>query len=126
MATVFNHMAGGRWWGSLFFLFMVFAAMSTVLAVCENILAMVREMTGWKRPLGCLVCGAACSCLPDHGRWATACSSSSRCGRSACSFWDFCLQQHHAAGSLVFAPHCCNKFGWGWDRFLAEANAGKG
>ena len=46
MATVFNHMAGGRWWGSLFFLFMVFAALSTVLAVCENILAMVREMTG--------------------------------------------------------------------------------
>ena len=46
MASVFNNMAGGRWWGALFFLFMVFAAMSTVLAVCENILAMVRELTG--------------------------------------------------------------------------------
>ena len=46
MASVFNHMAGGRWWGALFFLFMIFAAMSTVLAVCENILAMVREMFG--------------------------------------------------------------------------------
>ena len=57
MASVFNNMAGGRWWGTLFFLFMVFAALSTVLAVCENILAMVREMTGWKRPLGCIVCG---------------------------------------------------------------------
>ena len=42
MATVFSHMPGGRWWGALFFLFMVFAAMSTVLGVCENILAMVR------------------------------------------------------------------------------------
>ena len=50
MADVFNHMAGGRIWGTLFFLFMVFAAMSTVLGVCENILAMVRELTGWSRP----------------------------------------------------------------------------
>ena len=47
MADVFNHMAGGRIWGTLFFLFMVFAALSTVLGVCENILAMIRELTGW-------------------------------------------------------------------------------
>lgn len=47
MAAVFNHMAGGHLWGTLFFLFMIFAAMSTVLGVCENILAMVRELTGW-------------------------------------------------------------------------------
>ena len=57
MATVFNHMDGGRWWGALFFLFMVFAALSTVLAVCENILACVRELTGWGRIKGCLICG---------------------------------------------------------------------
>lgn len=57
MASVFNHMNGGRWWGALFFLFMVFAALSTVLGVCENILAMIRELTGWSRPVGCLVCG---------------------------------------------------------------------
>lgn len=49
MADVFNHMAGGRIWGTLFFLFMVFAALSTVLGVCENILAMIRELTGWSR-----------------------------------------------------------------------------
>lgn len=68
MATVFNHMNGGRWWGTLFFLFMVFAALSTVLAVCEEILAMVRDLTGWSRPVGCLVCGGVH--LPggaDHG-----------------------------------------------------------
>lgn len=58
MAKVFNNMPGGRWWGALFFLFMVFAALSTVLAVCENIIACVRELTGWKRPFACLVCGA--------------------------------------------------------------------
>ncbi len=50
MASVFNHMAGGRIWGTMFFLFMIFAALSTVLGVCENILAMVRELTGWSRP----------------------------------------------------------------------------
>ena len=52
MATVFNNMQGGRIWGTVFFLFMVFAAMSTVLAVFENILACVRELTGWSRPKG--------------------------------------------------------------------------
>lgn len=57
MAAVFNHMAGGHLWGTLFFLFMIFAAMSTVLGVCENILAMVRELTGWSRPKGSLICG---------------------------------------------------------------------
>ena len=57
MATVFNNMNGGRLWGTIFFLFMVFAAMSTVLAVFENILACVRELTGWSRPKGCIICG---------------------------------------------------------------------
>ena len=84
MAGVFNHMAGGRWWGTLFFLFMVFAALSTVLGVCENILAMIRELTGWSRPKGCAIC------------------------------------------SLVLALFCCSRFGWGWDRFVAEANTGRG
>ena len=56
MATVFNNMNGGRLWGTIFFLFMVFASMSTVLAVFENILACVRELTGWSRPKGSLVC----------------------------------------------------------------------
>ena len=57
MATVFNNMDGGRVWGSLFFLFMVFAAFSTELAVFENILACVRELTGWSRRKGCVACG---------------------------------------------------------------------
>ena len=61
MATVFNNMNGGRLWGSVFFLFMVFASMSTVLAVFENILACVREMFGWNRPKGCPLWASACS-----------------------------------------------------------------
>ena len=57
MATVFNHMAGGRLWGTLFFLLMIFAALSTELAVFENILACVREITGWNRVKGSVICG---------------------------------------------------------------------
>lgn len=100
MATVFNHMAGGRWWGSLFFLFMVFAAMSTVLAVCENILAMVREMTGWKRPLGCLVCGAGVFVLAhDHGAGLQRVQVPAVCGRQRMARFLGLprLQQHPAA-----------------------------
>lgn len=63
MADVFNHMAGGRIWGTLFFLFMVFAALSTVLGVCENILAMIRELTGWSRKR------AALSAAPAFLSW---------------------------------------------------------
>ena len=129
MASVFNNMAGGRWWGTLFFLFMVFAAVSTVLAVCENILAMVREMTGWKRPLGCVVCGVAVFLLA----LTTALGYSKfnfqpfAEGTAWLDFWDFIVSNNVLPlGSLVFALFCCNKFGWGWENFVAEANAGKG
>lgn len=129
MATVFNHMGGGRWWGTLFFLFMVFAALSTVLAVCENILAMVREMTGWSRPLGCVVCGAGVFVLAI----TTALGYSVfkfqpfADGSAWLDFWDFLVSNNILPlGSLVFALFCCYKAGWGWDNFLAEANSGKG
>lgn len=129
MASVFNNMAGGRWWGTLFFLFMVFAALSTVLAVCENILAMVREMTGWKRPLGCIICGVAVFLLA----LTTALGYSKfnfqpfAEGTAWLDFWDFIVSNNVLPlGSLVFALFCCNKFGWGWENFVAEANAGKG
>ena len=129
MASVFNNMAGGRWWGTLFFLFMVFAALSTVLAVCENILAMVREMTRWKRPLGCIVCGGGVFLLA----LTTALGYSKfnfqpfAEGTAWLDFWDFIVSNNVLPlGSLVFALFCCNKFGWGWENFVAEANAGKG
>ena len=130
MATVFNNMAGGRLWGTIFFLFMVFAAMSTVLAVFENILACVREMTGWSRPKGCIVCGI--------GLFLT--STTTALGYSIIKFqpfadgsawldlWDFLVSTDLLPlGALCFAIFCCNKrFGWGWDNFVAEANSGKG
>ena len=130
MATVFNNMNGGRLWGAAFFLFMVFASMSTVLAVFENILACVREMFGWNRPKGCLVCGILIA----------ATSLTTALGYSVWPFhpfaedtawldlWDFLVSYNLLPlGSLAFAIFCCNKrYGWGWENFLAEANTGKG
>lgn len=129
MVTVFNNMAGGRWWGTLFFLFMVFAAMSTVLAVCENILAMVRELTGWSRPKGSIVCGGVVLLLSlttalgysvlDFQPFAE--------GTAWLDFWDFIVSSNVLPlGSLVIALFCTTKLGWGWEKFMAEANEGKG
>ena len=129
MATVFNNMAGGRWWGTLFFLFMVFAAMSTVLGVCENILAMVRELTGWSRPKGSLICGIGIFLLG----LTTALGFSVLPfqpfaeGSTFLDFWDFIVSTNILPlGSLVLALFCCNRFGWGWDNFFKEVNTGKG
>lgn len=129
MATVFNHMNGGRWWGTLFFLFMVFASMSTVLAVCENILAMVRELTGWSRPKGSLICGIGIFLLS----LTTALGFSVihfqpfAEGSTWLDFWDFLVSNNILPlGSMVLALFCSNSFGWGWENFMAEANAGKG
>ena len=130
MASVFNNMNGGRLWGTIFFLFMVFAAMSTALAVFENILACVREMTGWSRPKGCVVCGIVLFLT----------STTTALGYSIIKFqpfaegsawldlWDFIVSNNLLPlGSLVFALFCCNsRWGWGWDNMLKEANEGKG
>ena len=129
MASVFNNMAGGRWWGTLFFLFMVFAAMSTVLAVCENILAMVRELTGWSRPKGCAVCGVGLFALglTTALGYSVIHFQPFAEGTAWLDLWDFIVSTNVLPlGSLVFALFCCNRWGWGWDAFVAEANAGKG
>ena len=129
MATVFLNMAGGRLWGTLFFLFMVFAAFSTELAVFENILACVRELTGLSRPKGCLVCGCGIFLLA----LTTALGYSKLSfqpfaeGTAWLDFWDFIVSTNLLPlGALIFSVFCCYKIGWGWDNFLAEANAGKG
>ena len=129
MATVFSHMAGGRIWGTLFFLFMIFAALSTVLGVCENILAMIRELTGWSRPKGCLICGSAIFVLA----LTTALGVSVlhfqpfAPGTTWLDFWDFIVSTNVLPlGSLVLALFCCNPFGWGYNNFVAEANTGRG
>ena len=129
MATVFNSMAGGRIWGTLFFLMMVFAALSTELSVFENILACVREQTGWSRRKGCLVCGAGIFVLS----LTTALGYSVLRfqpfaeGTTWLDFWDFVVSTNLLPlGALVFSVFCCYRIGWGWDNFITEANAGKG
>ena len=129
MATVFNNMMGGRIWGTLFFLFMVFAALSTELAVFENILAMVREKTKWSRPKGSVVCAIVIFLLSlttalGYSKFSFQPFAE---GSAWLDFWDFIVSTNLLPlGALIFALFCCNKFGWGWDKFVAEANAGKG
>ena len=130
MATVFNNMNGGRIWGTLFFLFMVFAAMSTVFAVLENILACAREMFGWSRPKGCVVCGIVIFVLGlttalGYNVWGHIHPFAQ--STNILDLWDFIVSNNLLPlGSVVFAIFCCSRYGWGWDKFVAEANAGKG
>lgn len=131
MVAVFNHMKGGRLWGTLFFLFMIFASMSTVLAVFENISACVREKTNWSRRKSCVVCGIGIfliSLTTALGYSVFSGFVPFAKGSAWLDFWDFIVSNNLLPlGSLVFAIFCCNKrFGWGWDAFVAEANAGKG
>lgn len=129
MTTVFQNVAGGRWWGACFFLFMIFAAMSTVLGVCENILAIIRDLTGWSRPKGALVCGIGIFLLG----LTTALGFNLipfqpfAEGSTFLDLWDFIVSYNLLPlGSLIIAVFCCFRFGWGWDSFLQEANAGRG
>ncbi len=130
MASVFNNMENGRIWGTIFFLFMVFAAFSTVLAVFENILAMVRDVTGWSRPKGCLVCGIGIALLATTTAlgYSVFTFQPFAEGTAWLDLWDFIVSTNLLPlGSMIFALFCCSKkFGWGWDNFIKEANAGKG
>ena len=129
MASVFNHMQGGRWWGALFFLFMVFAAMSTVFGVCENLLAMIRELTGWSRPVGCIACGIGTFlvALTTALGYSLIRFQPFAKGTAWLDLWDFIVSNNvMPLGSLILALFCCTCRGWGWNNFLQEANAGKG
>ncbi len=130
MATVFLNMKGGRIWGTLFFMFMVFAAFSTVLAVCENILACVREMTGWTRKKGCLVCGIIIfiMALTTALGYSKLHFQPFAEGTAWLDFWDFIVSTNMLPlGALTMTLFCTNaRFGWGWTNFVNEANQGEG
>ena len=130
MTTVFNNMGGGRVWGSLFFLFMVFAAFSTELAVCENILACVREMTGWSRKKGCVICGAGIFliALTTALGYSVLHFHPFDEGSAWLDFWDFIVSNNLLPlGALIFAVFSCSsKFGLGWEKLVQEANEGEG
>ena len=130
MAKVFNNMNGGRWWGSLFFLFMFFAAMSTVIAVFENILACVRELTNWRRVKACIICGVvilvlSVPCALGFNLWSGFVPFAS--GSSVLDLEDFIVSNCALPlGTLILVLFCVTKKGWGFENFMAEANAGKG
>ncbi|MBR4949235.1 MAG: sodium-dependent transporter [Clostridia bacterium] len=130
MASVFNNMSGGRFWGSLFFLFMFFAAMSTIIAVFENILAMLREITGWSRIKGCIIAGVLIFVL------SVPCALGFNLlsgfvpfakGTGVLDLEDFLVSNCCLPlGSLLYVLFCVSKKGWGFENFLKEANEGKG
>ena len=128
LPNIFNNMVGGRIWGSLFFVFMSFAALSTVFAVFENIVACVRDLTEWDRKKTSLICGGALMvlCMPCVLGF-TVLSNVQILGLSIMDFEDFLVSSILLpVGSLLFVLFCTCRYGWGWKNFMAEANTGKG
>lgn len=128
LPNIFNNMAGGRIWGSLFFVFMAFAALSTVFAVFENIVACVRDLTGWERKKTSLICGLSLMvlCMPCVLGF-TVLSHIQILGLSIMDFEDFLVSNILLpVGSLLFVIFCTCRYGWGWKNFVAEANTGDG
>ena len=131
LPNIFNHMAGGRIWGSLFFLFMTFAAFTTVLAVFENIISCLRDMFGWGRKKTCLIgCGAmlvlSMPCILGFNVLANITPLGA--GSNIMDLEDFIVSNCLLPlGSLAILLFCTwKKGGWGWDNFVAEANTGRG
>lgn len=129
LPNVFNHIVGGRFWGSLFFLFMTFAAYSTVLAVFENIVTCVSELTGWSRKKCCVVCCVgifllSIPCVLGYNLWQDVRPIA---GRDVLDSEDFLVSNLLLPlGSLLFILFCTTRYGWGWEKFMREANEGKG
>ncbi len=130
LPNVFNHMVGGRVWGTLFFLFMSAAALTTVLAVFECILASLRDFTGWSRRTACAVLAVAIPvlslpCILGFSVWG----GFKPFGEGSCvlDLEDFVVSNVLLPiGGLVFALYCCHRYGWGWEKFRAEVNTGAG
>ena len=130
LPNIFNNLPMGRLWGSLFFLFMTFAAFSTVLAVFEAIIACVCDLTGWSRKKSCLInCIAMLAlsmpCVLGFNVWSHI--QPLKAGKNIMDLEDFIVSNCLLPlGSLVLILFCTRKGGWGWDNFVTEANTGKG
>lgn len=130
LPNVFNHMAGGRIWGTCFFIFMSFAALSTIIAVFENIVSFYMDMGGWgrKKAVGFNIILVTLLSLPAVlGFNVLAGFQPMGAGSSAMDLEDFLVSYNLLPlGSMIFVLFCVRKNGWGWSRFLREANTGKG
>lgn len=130
LPNVFNHMMGGRLWGSLFFIFLTFAAMTTIIGVFENIMAFTIEEWGWKRKKAALINGIgifilSLPCALGFGPWSNFAPLGK--GTTVIDLEDFILSYNLLPiGALVFVLFCTRTSGWGWKNFIEEADAGKG
>ena len=129
LPQVFVNMSGGRFWGALFFLFMIFASFSTVLAVFENILAICMDTFGLSRKRAVLLNGlfiaiASLPCVLGYNLWSDLHLIG---GRDVLDSEDFLVSNLLLPiGALVYLLFCVSRWGWGFDRYLTEANKGIG
>lgn len=130
LPNVFVNMPLGRLWGSLFFLFLSFAALSTIFAVFENIFACSMDLFGWSRKKACFIGGAVLFVLSVPcilGFNVLSGFTPFGEGTSVLDLEDFIVSNLLLPiGSFIFVLFCVCKRGWGWDNFMKEANQGKG
>ncbi len=128
LPNIFNAMPMGQLWGGAFFLFLSFAALSTVIAVFENIISFTMDRWGFSRIRAVMinlvgVLTLSIPCILGCNLW----SGFTVLGMDISGLEDFLVSQNILPlGSLLYVLFCTRKSGWGWDRFLAEANEGKG
>ena len=128
LPNIFNNLPMGRLWGSLFFVFMSFAALSTIIAVFENIIAMCMDLFGWDRKKTCMINAVvlflgSIPCALGFNVW----SDFAIAGKGIMDLEDFFVSNLLLPlGSLTYVLFCVTRYGWGWDKFVAEANEGTG
>ncbi len=130
LPNMFNQMPNGQVWGALFFLFMSFAALSTVVAVCENIVACFMDRFGWSRHtstawMGILVFVLSIPCALGFNAWSYI--QPLGAGTGVLDLEDFIVSNNLLPiGAIIYLLFCVSRYGWGWDNFIAEADLGKG
>lgn len=130
LPNIFNHMAGGRVWGTLFFVFMTFAAFSTILAVFENIISCGMDLFHWNRKKSSLVnlfalIALSLPCVFGYNIWSAF--QPLGAGSTILDLEDFLVSNVILpVGSLIYLLFCVTKYGWGFEKYLKEANTGEG
>lgn len=130
LPNIFNNMAGGRVWGTLFFVFMTFAAFSTILAVFENIISCGMDLFHWSRKKSCLINLIALTvlslpCVLGFNIWSAFQPLGE--GSGVLDLEDFIVSNVLLpAGSLIYLLFCVTRYGWGFENYLKETNTGEG